>query len=262
MGGVRGHAEADNLGEGAGAAGEGGVEGFEDEHGGAFTEDQAGALEREGAAGVFGDDAHGLPGLEAAEEEGGLGAAGDGHGRLAGADHPEGLADGVGGGRAGGGDGVGRALDAVLHADVAGTGVGHGERDGEGMDAVAAVVKELPVAGLFGAAAAEAGAGNDGGVFLELGGEIEAGGGHGFAGGNDGELGEAVHEADVFGGEEGFGVVVVDLGRVFEADVGDVNAADLGDGGATGDEGLPEGVCSEAEGADDADAGDGDAMHG
>ena len=130
------------------------------------------------------------------------------------------------------------------------------------MDAVAAVVEELPVAGLFGAAAAEAGAGDDRGGLLELWGELEAGLGDGLAGGDDGELREAVHEADVFGSEVIFGDVAADLGGVFEADLRDVDGLDLGDGGAACGEGLPEGFGVVSEGADGSDTGDGYAVHG
>lgn len=76
--------------------------------------------------------------------------------------HPEGLADGMGGGRAGSGDGVGRALDAEGHGDVAGPRIGHAERDGQRVDAVAIVDEKLAIAGLLRHAPADAGAGDDG----------------------------------------------------------------------------------------------------
>ena len=122
--GIGGHAEADDLRDGPGAAGERGLQRLQHQHGGAFAQHQAAAVGGEGAAGVLADDAHGLPGLEIAEVERSLAAAGDGHGGDAGTHHLEGLADGVRGGGAGGGDGVGRALNAELHGDVAGAGVG------------------------------------------------------------------------------------------------------------------------------------------
>ena len=173
----------------------------------------------------------------------------------------EGLADGVGRGGAGGGDGVGRALDAELHGDVAGAGVGHAERDGERVDAVAAMDVELAVADLFGGAAANAGAGDDGAVLAHGGCQLEAGLGHRLLRRDDGELREAVHQGDVFGGEVIFGDEALDVGGMFEADLLEVGRIDRADAAGAGDEGAPEGIAGEADRADDADAGDDDAGH-
>src|ERR1700753_733390 len=65
--GVGGHAEADDLGEGASTTSECGFQGFEYQHPGTFTKDQAAAFGREAAAGIFADDPQSLPGFEAAE---------------------------------------------------------------------------------------------------------------------------------------------------------------------------------------------------
>jgi len=173
----------------------------------------------------------------------------------------KGLADGVRGGGAGGGDGVRRALDAELHGDVAGSGVGHAKRDGERVDAVAIVDVELAVANLFGRAAADAGAGDNRSLLTHGGCQLEAGLGHRFLRRDDSELREAVHEADVFGGQVIFGNEAFDVGGVLEADLIEIRRVDGVDAAGAGDEGAPEGIACEADRADDADAGDDDARH-
>ncbi len=163
VGGVGGHAEADDLAIDGGVAGERGVEGLDGQHGGALAEGHAVAVGGEGAAAGGGDDADAVPGAQEAPGEGGLVAAGDGGGGHAAAHHLEGEADGVGGRGAGGGEGEDGAGDAEVDGDVAGAGAGHGAGDGERVDAGVAVV-ELGGLGLFGGAAAGGAAEDDGDV--------------------------------------------------------------------------------------------------
>ncbi len=76
--GVGGHAEADDFGVDAGAAGPRGFERLKHEHTSAFAEDHAVAVLGKRAAGVGRNHAHGFPGLEDAATERRFTAAGDG----------------------------------------------------------------------------------------------------------------------------------------------------------------------------------------
>jgi hypothetical protein len=216
--GIGGHAEADDFGVDAGAAGPRGFERLEHQHGSAFAEDHAAAVFGKRAAGVGRNHAHGFPGFEDAATEGRFTAAGDGQRSRAGADHPIGLADGVGGRGTGGGNGEAGAGDAELHGNVGSAGVGHGLGDGQRVHAVAAVLVNFLKADVLGGLAADAGAGDDRGIFAQLGGPLGGGIGDGFARGDDGELGEAVHEIGAAILEVRTVGVVGDLGAVLKTD--------------------------------------------
>src|ERR1019366_9166592 len=209
-----GHAEADEFGVDAGAAGASGFERFKHQHGSAFSEDHAVAVLGKRPAGVGRNHAHGFPGFEDAETERSFAAAGDGERSRAGADHPIGLADGVGGRGTSGGNGEGGAGDAELHGNVGSAGVGHGLGDGQRVHAVAAVLVNFLKADVLGGLAADAGAGDDRGIFAPLGGPLGSGIGDGFARGDDGKLGEAVHEIGAAIVEVRSVGVVGDLGAV------------------------------------------------
>src|ERR1017187_8784677 len=110
--------------------------------------------------------------------------------------------------------------------------------------------------------AAGAGAGDDGGVFAQLGGPLWGGGGDRFARGDDGKLGEAVHEIGAAIVEVRSVGVVGDLGAVLETDPGHVGGADGSDAGAAGADGGGEFEGVAAECTDGAGARDGHAHHG
>ena len=241
MGGVGGHAEADDLAIDGGVAGERGVESLDGEHGGALAEGHAVAVCGEGAAAGGGDDADAVPGAQEAPGERSLVAAGDGGGDHAAADHLEGEADGVGGRGAGGGEGEDGAGDAEIDGDVAGAGAGHGAGDGEGMDARVVAV-ELCGLGLLGGAAAGGAAEDDGdvlrGVVLQEGGLAG-----GLTRGDDGVLRGAIGRGDDAGGEVLVGIESGDGGHLGEAEAIALFAClgertEGGDAAETGEEGL------------------------
>ena len=104
-------------------------------------------------------------------------------------------------GGTGGGKGIGGAVHAELHGNMAGASVAHSQRNGEWMDAMPAMVEEFPITDFVGESATHAGAGDDGGVIAEFLCPFDAGTGHGFAGSNDRKLGEAIHEAGALRGK-------------------------------------------------------------
>jgi hypothetical protein len=150
--GVGGHAEAEDLGEDGGVAGQRRGEGFEDEHGAPSPRVMPSRSAENGRQAVgettrMESQARRKPG------ERGFVATGDG-----GRTMPERtmwkarpMAWVAGG--AGGRDGEHRAGDAEVDGDVAAAGRGHGSGDGERVDAGVAVV-ELGGLDLFGRAAA------------------------------------------------------------------------------------------------------------
>src|ERR1017187_8572669 len=121
-------------------------------------------------------------------------------------------------GGTGGGNGEAGAGDAELHGNVGSAGVGHGLGDGQRVHAVAAVLVNFLKADVLGGLAADAGAGDDRGIFAQLGGPLGGGIGDGFARGDDGELGEAVHEIGAAILEVRTVGVVGDLGAVLKTD--------------------------------------------
>ncbi len=80
--------------------------------------------------------------------------------------------------------------------------------------------------------AADAGAGDDGGAFPQIGGPFDAGVGDGFARGDCAVLREAVEEGGLFGVEVAGGVPAADFGAVCEAQNTGRNAFERSDGGA------------------------------
>src|SRR5205823_1494031 len=131
-----GHSKTHNLTVNSSTSSHGPFQGLEHHHGGAFAENHSFAVFGEWTAGVGGDDSHGLPGFKKSKTEGGFAASGNRGLYLAVADHPEGLADGMVSGGAGGGNSVGRTGDSKLHGDMAGAGIGHRPGNSERMDAV------------------------------------------------------------------------------------------------------------------------------
>ena len=218
MAGVGGHAEADDLRDGPGAAGERGLERLEHQHGGAFAQYQSAAIARKGPAGVLADDPHGFPSLEIAEVERSLAAAGDGDRARAGAHHVKGLADGVPRTRrrrwrwCRTGPGCRTAwrcgsLPALAMPS------GNGER----MDAIAAVEVQLAVAHFLRGAAADAGASNDRSVLAHGRRQLQTGLRHRLLRRDDGELRKTVHQGEFLGGQMIFGDKALDVGSMFEA---------------------------------------------
>ena len=126
MVGVAGHAIADDFGDDIRAAALGEFERFENQHAGAFADDEAVALGVEGAAGALGfviargERAHGGESADAHGSDGRFGAAGDHHFRVAALDDFVGVANGVRRSRAGRGRGGVGALRAVANGNVAG----------------------------------------------------------------------------------------------------------------------------------------------
>ena len=121
----------------------------------------------------------------------------------------------MGGRGAGGGEVEDGAGDAVLDGDVAGSGVGHGTDDGEGMRAGVALVEFFDGV-LVGGASAGGATEDDGGAL----GCVVAGEGallDGLAGGEDGDQGAALGVGDDAGIDVGDGVEVADLGHHAEA---------------------------------------------
>ena len=116
--GIGGHAEALDLRQDPGAARAGVLQLLHDQHARALAEHRAVALLGEGEAAVGREHAHGLPGLHGAVVDGGLRRAGNADIDGAVADEPVHQADGMRGGGAGADRAEGRALDAVVDADV------------------------------------------------------------------------------------------------------------------------------------------------
>ena len=107
----------------------------------------------------------------------------------------QGVADGVGGRGAGGGDGRVRPAQAEVDRDVAGGGVGHHLGDDEGADLAGAAFDVAGVLLLELVEAADAAADDDAAAVRVFLGEVEAAVLDGVHGGDHGELGEAVQPA-------------------------------------------------------------------
>ncbi len=163
----------DDLGVNASASGPRGFERLEHQHGAAFAQHHPAAVLRKRPAGIRRNDAQRLPCLENSEAEGRLAAARDGQGRHARPHHPERLADGMRGRGTRGGNRVARAGDAEFHGDVAGTGVGHGLGNGQGMHAVLAHLVYVVEPGVLGRLSAHARAGDNGARLAQFRGPFE-----------------------------------------------------------------------------------------
>ena len=135
MVGVARHAEANDLGDRFRAARQCPVQRFDDQHGRALAQNHAVAVARERTAHGWRNDAHGFPGLENPIAERRFAAACQHEIANSGTHHRKGLADGVGGRRARGGNGESGPRDAEFKRDGAGAGVRHGLWNGHGMDA-------------------------------------------------------------------------------------------------------------------------------
>ena len=122
-----------------------------------------------------------------------------------------GVADGVGGAGAGGGDGRVRAAQAVLDRDVAAGRVDHQLGNREGRDLVRALVEQPRMLRFDFVQPADAGAENDAAakrIFLR---EIEARVAHRVDAGHQGELREAIEPLLVLGGDIVAGRPIVDF---------------------------------------------------
>jgi hypothetical protein len=144
---------------------------------------------------------------------------------------------------------------------MAGSGVRHAKRNGERMNAVAAVDVELAIAGLLRRAPADAGAGDHCAALADRLCQCQAGLAHCLFGRDNSKLRKAVHEVDVFGGYMVFGDKILDVRRVFEAELVKVGGLDRPDAAFAGDERAPECIAGKADRADDANASDDYAGH-
>ena len=127
-----------------------------------------------------GEGAHGSEACYAERGDGGLGAAGDHGVGVSALDEAEGVADGVGGGGAGGCRGFVGAARAVLDGDVAGGEVDDGAGDEEGRDLAGAAVEQIDVLAFDDVEAADAGADVDADAIAIFVGDLEAGVCHGL----------------------------------------------------------------------------------
>ncbi len=115
---IRAHADAGQLRQDDGAAPEGVLPTFQHQDPCAFPEHQARAVAGERPAGVGAEHPQGLPALEHAHHDGGVGAAGQHHVGPAKADRIDGAGDGMVGRGAGGRDGIRGAVQPELHRQV------------------------------------------------------------------------------------------------------------------------------------------------
>src|SRR6185369_34578 len=114
---------------------------------------------------------------------------------------------------------------------------------------------------VLGALAADTRTSDDGGALAEVGSPFDAGGGYGFARGDDGELGEAVDEVGPAVVEVRLMAVSAHLGAVLETDLRHVRGLDGADAAAPLTQSLGERRDVASERRDGAEAGDGDAAH-
>ena len=119
-----------------------------------------------------------------------------------------------------------------IHGDVTGAGIGHGARDGHGMDARFAQFVDVPEALVLGGLAADAGSGHDGAALAQFVGPHDAGIRHGFARRHGRELREAIDDVDLPGIEMRAPAVAADLSAVAEAEARDIRERDLRDAAA------------------------------
>lgn len=138
--GIPGGAVADEFGVDLGSTFLGVFVFFEDEHAGAFCQDEAVTVFVPGATGflwgvVAGGEGHALDKAgETHASHGSFGTASDDHVGFIMLDSTQGAADGVGGGGAGGGDGEVLATQPEVDADLAGSGIDHQLGDNKGTD--------------------------------------------------------------------------------------------------------------------------------
>src|SRR5690606_19972471 len=122
------------------------------------------------------------------------GAARDDDVARPGAEHLVGGADGDGAGGAGGGDGLAGSVDAEVQADAAGRAVDDAERGELRGDPAGAASGEGGGLAVVEGQSAVGGADDDADPAAVPDGRVEPGVGDGLAGGDDGELGETVHQ--------------------------------------------------------------------
>lgn len=268
--GIAAVAEANEFGVDGCAALLGVLFGFENEHRAAFAQDEAVAINIEGAAGfggfvvAAGESLHRHEGAKTQGRTRGFGSAGDHDIDEASAEIAHGVAYGMAAAGARRSVATGGAAEAVANGDVARGGVGHELGNGEGIDAVGAFANQRGHAVFDGTDAADARANDDAAAIGVLFCEVDARVIDSFDGGAEGEVGEAIHAFGFAHFEDGGWVPVFDLAADADAPFAVENckvlALDLRDAAAAFAHGVPGVSGVEPDIADCAKTGDDDAM--
>ncbi len=235
---------------------------FQDQDAGAFADDESVAGLIPGTAGFFGiivasgERPHGGESAHAHGSDRGLGATRDHHIGIVVLDDPEGIANGMRAGGAGGRRRLVRSLGSVTHGNMPGRQIDNGGGNKEGRNLARAAFHERDVLAFDDVEPADARTDVNADALVILRRDLESRHFHGFIGGGDRHVNEAPHLLDFFFLDEVQRVEVLDLGGDLAGEGGGVKPGNPGDAAFAGKHGLPHVSREVAHAADQAEAGD------